>query len=104
MTRPKKATEEGKHRIGEVAVGERSGGEQPDGTYRYRCFTGGFGTGVTNARIGIDCELILKGKQPAVPDGNLLLDTLYNAKIKSALVLVKIILSCVPPSPNNNDR
>ncbi|MCP4299434.1 MAG: hypothetical protein GY783_02510 [Gammaproteobacteria bacterium] len=40
----------------EVAVGERSGGEQPDGTYRYRCFTGGFGTGVTNARIGIDCD------------------------------------------------
>jgi len=40
----------------EVPVGERSGGEQPDGTYRYRCFTGGFGTGVTNARIGIDCD------------------------------------------------
>lgn len=40
----------------EVAVGERSGGEQPDGTYQYRCFAGGFGTGVTNARIGIDCD------------------------------------------------
>ncbi|MCD6163658.1 MAG: D-cysteine desulfhydrase family protein [candidate division Zixibacteria bacterium] len=34
------------------------------------------------ARIGIDCELTLMGKPPAVPDGNLLLDSLYKAKIK----------------------
>lgn len=40
----------------EIAVGDRSGGEQPDGTYRYRCFAAGFGTSVTNARIGIDCD------------------------------------------------
>lgn len=40
----------------QVAIAARSGGEQPDGTYRYRCFTGGFGTSVTNARIGIDCD------------------------------------------------
>ncbi|MCP4581157.1 MAG: D-cysteine desulfhydrase family protein [candidate division Zixibacteria bacterium] len=34
------------------------------------------------ARIGLDCELIVKGRKPAVPDGNLLLDTLFGAKIK----------------------
>jgi D-cysteine desulfhydrase len=34
------------------------------------------------ARIGLDCELILRGKPPAIPDGNFLLDSLYNAKSK----------------------
>jgi len=34
------------------------------------------------ARIGIDCELILMGKPPAIPDGNLLLDSLFKAKTR----------------------
>jgi D-cysteine desulfhydrase len=38
-------------------------------------------TAAMAARIGLDCELIVKGKKPAVPDGNLLLDTLFGAKI-----------------------
>jgi len=39
-------------------------------------------TAAMAARIGIDCELILKGKAPAVPDGNFLLDSLFKAKAK----------------------
>jgi len=34
------------------------------------------------ARVGLDCELIVKGTKPAIPDGNLLLSTLFGAKIK----------------------
>jgi len=34
------------------------------------------------ARIGLNCELIVKGIKPSIPDGNLLLDTLFGAKIK----------------------
>lgn len=32
------------------------------------------------ARSGIECHLVLKGKQPRVPDGNYLLDKLFGAK------------------------
>ncbi len=34
------------------------------------------------ARAGLDCELYLEGKPTKIPDGNILLDTLFNAKIK----------------------
>jgi D-cysteine desulfhydrase len=34
------------------------------------------------ARVGLDCELILKGKQTTLPDGNFLLDKLYKAKTR----------------------
>lgn len=34
------------------------------------------------ARIGIDCELTLMGKPPAIPDGNLLLNSLYKTKTR----------------------
>lgn len=40
----------------EIAVGARSGGQVVDGTYQYRCFTGGFGTTVEDARLGIDVD------------------------------------------------
>jgi D-cysteine desulfhydrase len=39
-------------------------------------------TAALAARIGLDCELIVKGAKPSIPDGNLLLDTLFGAKIK----------------------
>lgn len=38
-------------------------------------------TAALAARAGLDCRLLLKGKKPAVPDGNYLLDTLFNAQI-----------------------
>lgn len=52
----------------QVANGARSGGAQPDTTYQYRCFTGGFGTSNTFARIGIDCDQAAAsgGKNPTV--------------------------------------
>jgi D-cysteine desulfhydrase len=40
-------------------------------------------TAALAARIGIDCELYLKGKKLKTPDGNLLLDTLFKAKINN---------------------
>ncbi len=38
-------------------------------------------TAALAARAGLGCHLVLKGKKPAVPDGNLLLDTLYGAEL-----------------------
>jgi len=34
------------------------------------------------ARVGLDCELVLKGKPAKLPDGNFLLDKLFKARIK----------------------
>jgi len=34
------------------------------------------------ARIGLDCELILKGRSTSLPDGNFLLDKLFGAKVR----------------------
>lgn len=52
----------------EVALGASRGGEQPDGTYQYRCFEAGFGTSITNALIGIDVDQAATGggKNPTV--------------------------------------
>jgi len=38
-------------------------------------------TAALAAKTGLDCELFLKGRKSATADGNLLLDTLYKAKI-----------------------
>jgi D-cysteine desulfhydrase len=38
-------------------------------------------TAALAARTGLDCNLLLKGKKPAIPDGNFLLDRLFNARI-----------------------
>jgi D-cysteine desulfhydrase len=38
-------------------------------------------TAALAARSGLGCQLLLKGKKPAGPDGNLLLDLLFKAKI-----------------------
>lgn len=34
------------------------------------------------ARVGLDCELILKGRSTSLPDGNFLMDKLFKARIK----------------------
>lgn len=39
-------------------------------------------TAALAARAGLGCKLVLKGKKPAISDGNLLLDNLYGATIK----------------------
>ncbi len=38
-------------------------------------------TAALAARAGLKCELILKGEKPSIPDGNLLLDILYGARL-----------------------
>ena len=38
-------------------------------------------TGLVAARLGIKCHLVLRGSEPKVPDGNLLIDKLVNSAI-----------------------
>ncbi len=42
----------------QLASGAKNGGAQPDGTYRYRCFTGLFGTTDTDALLGVDIDQV----------------------------------------------
>lgn len=38
-------------------------------------------TAAAAVKVGLDCELVLAGNEPDLPDGNLLLDNLFKAKI-----------------------
>lgn len=38
-------------------------------------------TAAAACRAGLDCELVLNGTKPGVPNGNLLLDTIFKAKV-----------------------
>jgi hypothetical protein len=42
----------------QIAAGTVAGASQPDGTYRYRCFGGGFGTGIADGLLSVDVDQV----------------------------------------------